>query len=103
MMTQDELQEDEYFNRKYTFHIDVKNNIGIAAKFFGSQNEFDITYKQYFDSDSYGKITGVHKMEYVNKVNDNIVNDIYSPFYGQSKEAEKIDRKTINKRYWRYL
>ena len=103
-MTQDELQEDEYLHRKYIFHIDVKNNIGIANKFFGSQYEFDVTYKQYFNSDTYGKITGVNKTEYVNKVDDNIINDKFSPFYGMSKnEASKLSKKNTNKRYWRYL
>ena len=103
-MTNDENQEDEYRNRKYLFHLEIKNNIGISTKFFGTQAEFDIKYKRHFDFDTYGKIIDVHKVEWVNKIDDTIVNDIFSPFYGMSKlELEPLKKKDTNRRYWKYL
>lgn len=103
-MTLDEQQEDEYTNRVYSWHVDVSNNIGIATKFLGSESEFDKKYKKYFESDTYGKITGVHKTERnPNEVDESIIQDIHSPFYGYSKSwLEPIEGK-INKRYRKFL
>ena len=103
-MTADEKQEDEYRNRKYIFHVTIKNNIGISQKFCGSQSEFDIKYKRHLEFDTHGKIIDIQKVEYINKIDNTIVNDIFSPYYGMSKlELEPLTKENTNRRYWRYL
>ena len=114
-MTQNELQEDEYFNRKLYFEIEVKNNISVPQKFHGSRNEFDIAFKKYFDSDTYGKIIDYtifthnelienHNIETIRKNIDDI-NNYYDNFGSNLGFGGKEDynKKTINKRYHKYL
>lgn len=105
-MTRLEIDEQqEYQTRVLVFHIEVKNNCGVPTKFSGTQEEFDIKFKPFFDSDTYGKIIGIEKEDLVEVVDENIINDKYSPFYGKSiKEIEEIIMKDeANKRYWKYL
>ncbi len=95
---------------EYSYHLDVKNNIGIPVKFVGTESEFNKAYDKYFSNESYGKIIGIHKTIAVEDVIDDTVEDQYSPFYGQKKvkrnrwgEEIGMERKNINKRYHRYL
>ena len=104
------LAIDKVLNIEYTYHVDVKNNISVPIKFVGTESEFNEAYSKYFDSDTYGKIIGVHKSEAVEDIIDDTVEDQYSPFYGQKKvkrnrwgEEIGLERKNVNKRYYRYL
>ena len=45
--------QQEYKTRKLVFHIDVRNNCGVPTKFSGTQEEFDIKFKPFFDSDTF--------------------------------------------------
>ena len=99
-MTEDEQQEDEYVNRKFIYHLDVKNNIGIPTKFSGTQNEFDIKYKEYLGLDTYGKIIGITKSEYISKP------EVVEPTIKHNRWGEDVNglnRSNTNKRYWKYL
>ena len=96
-------QENEYRNRVYHYEIHVKNNIGVPAKFKGSQSEFDIAFKDFIESDTYGKIIGITKHTHeevmqLNNVSEEMDLD-YNPFHLDTK----LERSKVNKRYWRFL
>lgn len=102
MIDQDLEQEDEYFNRKYIFHVEVKNNIGIQTKFCGSQSDFDKNYNKHFEFDTYGKIIGVNKSEYIH-IEESIKQDVKRNRWGEDISEGCLNRSNTNKRYWKYL
>lgn len=98
----DHQQEYEYFNRKFSYYIKVKNNIGVPVKFAGTQNEFDLKFKEFFESDTYGKIIGVEKEDLIHK-EEPIKKDVKRNRWGEDISEGGLNRSNTNKRYWKYL
>ena len=113
-MENDLQQEDEYVNRKFIYYIEIKNNKGLPTRFKGSQSEFE---KRYLSSDTCGKVVDYIKTDIVNKVDETICNDKFSPYYGRSIKIANakrnrwgddvseggLNRSNTNKRYFKYL
>lgn len=99
------LSIDEVLDSQvYSWHIDVKNNVGVPIKFLGTKSEFNKAYDKYYSSDTYGKIIGEHRTAFnPAPVDDTIINDPYSPNFGKSKSWEEPIEGKINKRYKKYL
>lgn len=99
---EDLQQEDEYINRKFVYHLEVKNNICIPTKFYGTQSEFEIKYKDYFSYDTFGKIIGFHKNEYIHK-EEVVKKEVKRNRWGEDISEGGLNRSNTNKRYWKYL
>tara|TARA_R110000824_G_scaffold368304_2_gene557606 strand:- start:1606 stop:1890 length:285 start_codon:yes stop_codon:yes gene_type:complete len=92
------------------FQLVIKNNISIPTKFTGTQKEFNIAYKKYLCSDSYGKIIDI--ITYTDKEYlelNNVTPEIQKKVLENIAYMEKyplgkpISKKGIHKRYHKYL